>query len=222
MKKSDSEKDNLKAISLTLPDKDFIAELAILTNDANPTISSVLEFVIRSELSGIVESLTELGIESPAEERYSRRVRFFDQVSLKKLEDAQEKTGLSISQLLSACILKTHKKLHLSKDLDATKNAKKVSSIDEVCQILQACRIRATYGAVAAYLGAGYSPRVMMAGRDRDPLNSWIVNRVTSLPSHYKINQMDVHLTDNEKVLQSKEELQKLIENYLEKKGSLP
>jgi hypothetical protein len=69
--------------------------------------------------------------------------------------------------------------------------------LDEIIKQLNARKQRATYGAVAKLVGV--SPSELMAGRPRDPTNSWVVAATTSsrtgsqrgYPTGYAINQID-------------------------------
>ena len=70
---------------------------------------------------------------------------------------------------------------------------------------LQGGRQRATYGAVAAVVGA--APRSVMRGRPRDPLHSWVVNAQTGLPTHYADDQVHADLLAHDRVLATEDEL---------------
>ena len=56
-------------------------------------------------------------------------------------------------------------------------------TLDQILDELDAARQRATYGAVAAVVGA--SPRALMAGRERNQRHSWVVNLKSGLPTDY-------------------------------------
>lgn len=62
-------------------------------------------------------------------------------------------------------------------------------SLEDIAASLAAGRQRATYGAVAAIVGA--IPRGLMARRPREPRYSWIVNAKTGRPTGYADAQFD-------------------------------
>lgn len=77
--------------------------------------------------------------------------------------------------------------------------------MDQILDALHHSRQRATYGAVAGALGR--SPRMVMAGRERDARHSWVVSRRSGQPTGYEANQMHPELTRSERVLETPEEL---------------
>jgi hypothetical protein len=56
-------------------------------------------------------------------------------------------------------------------------------SLDEIVELLDRHRQRATYGVVADYLGR--PPAFLMSGIERAPRYSWVVNRKTLCPTGY-------------------------------------
>ena len=83
-------------------------------------------------------------------------------------------------------------------------------SLDEIVDLLDRHGQRATYGAVAAVLG--HSPRSLLKGRDRGRKFSWIVNRVTGLPTGYQDEQIDPRLKDSGPVISTDGDLRKWLE----------
>ena len=79
--------------------------------------------------------------------------------------------------------------------------------LDQILDALNAHRQRATYGAVAAVIGA--APRTLMSGRDRDPRHSWVVSRKTGQPTGYEGEQIHPELLTEAHVIESCDELEK-------------
>ncbi|CAN5401257.1 hypothetical protein BH09GEM1_BH09GEM1_34620 [soil metagenome] len=79
--------------------------------------------------------------------------------------------------------------------------------LDQILDALNANRQRATYGAVAAVLGA--APRTLMSGRDRDQRHSWVVSRKTGQPTGYEPDQIHPELEVAPRVIESRDELDK-------------
>lgn len=75
------------------------------------------------------------------------------------------------------------------------------STIDLILDNLNAGRQRATYGAVAAVVGA--SPRTLMSGRERDQRHSWVVNLKTGLPTDYADELLHPELKANPEIIKS-------------------
>ena len=198
---------NLKSLSMTLPNTNYIGELADKLNLADIDIPAILENVITNHLFTIVSQLRDLGFEATEETHYTRTVRQLTASAAESLFKAEQETGLSKSQLLSACIQRSREKNGLSfrnDDLD---------KVDRVCHALQKAKLRATYGAVCDYL-VGYSPPMLMAGKNRDHLHSWVVNRQSKLPSGYKLHQIHPDLTMNDKVLENKSQIEELMMDF--------
>ena len=80
-----------------------------------------------------------------------------------------------------------------------------VTSMEQVLDALSHARQRATYGAVAGYVGS--SPRTLMKGRDRDQRHSWVVSHKNGLPTGYDAEHVHPELMRSERVIQTKEEL---------------
>lgn len=79
--------------------------------------------------------------------------------------------------------------------------------LDQILDALNAHRQRATYGAVAAVIGA--APRTLMSGRDRDQRHSWVVSRKTGQPTGYEPDQIHPELQLVPHVIEAREELDK-------------
>ena len=78
--------------------------------------------------------------------------------------------------------------------------------LDQIIDALHAHRQRATYGAVAAVIGA--APRTLMSGRDRDQRHSWVVSRKTGQPTGYEPEQIHAELGNSAHVIGSRDELE--------------
>ena len=78
-------------------------------------------------------------------------------------------------------------------------------TMDQILDALDQGHQRATYGAVAAYLGR--APRTLMQGRQRDQRHSWVVRRETGEPTGYQPTDVHPALRENDTVIQTKEEL---------------
>jgi hypothetical protein len=83
-------------------------------------------------------------------------------------------------------------------------------SLDQIVELLDQHGQRATYGAVARLVG--HSPRSLLKGRDRGRRFSWIVNRVTGLPTGYQEDQIDPRIRDSGPVIASDEALRAWLE----------
>ncbi len=79
------------------------------------------------------------------------------------------------------------------------------SSLNEVVGLLCRYKRRATYGAVAGYLGftEPFAARGLMMGRPKCQRDSWVVAKDTGLPSGYSRDDMAVGLEDSGPVLSS-------------------
>ena len=71
-------------------------------------------------------------------------------------------------------------------------------SVDEIIEVLEANRHRATYGAVADV--AGGIARGVMQGRRRTQRNSWVVAKESGLPTGYSAAEMHPLLRSNKYV----------------------
>ncbi|HEX8299902.1 MAG TPA: hypothetical protein VF594_12140 [Rubricoccaceae bacterium] len=81
--------------------------------------------------------------------------------------------------------------------------------LTDVLVALEAASQRATYGAVAGYLGA--VPYFLMSGRPRDPLHSWVVGTKTGLPTGYGPDETHTDLLRHEHVLRTPDEVADLM-----------
>jgi hypothetical protein len=86
-------------------------------------------------------------------------------------------------------------------------------TLDHILDALDRGHQRATYGAVAAFLGEG--PRTLMKGRTRDQRHSWVVSSQNNEPTGYTPDQMHPALLEHEQVLKNKEELERWLEGAL-------
>lgn len=78
-------------------------------------------------------------------------------------------------------------------------------TMDQILDALDRSHQRATYGAVAAFLGK--APRTLMQGRERDQRHSWVVSRQTGEPTGYQPEQVHPALREHDQVLDTKEDL---------------
>lgn len=79
------------------------------------------------------------------------------------------------------------------------------ATLDLILDTLDFARQRATYGAVAAVVGA--SPRALMAGRERNERHSWVVNLRSGLPTDYAAELMHVELLSNPAIIKTQHDL---------------
>ena len=79
------------------------------------------------------------------------------------------------------------------------------ATLDQILDELNNGRQRATYGAVAAAVGA--SPRALMSGRERDQRHSWVVSLKSGLPTDYPQELMHPELALSATVITTKDEL---------------
>lgn len=79
------------------------------------------------------------------------------------------------------------------------------ATLDQILDELDAARQRATYGAVAAVVGA--SPRALMSGRERNQRHSWVVNLKTGRPTDYAEELIHPELTSREPIIKRKDDL---------------
>jgi hypothetical protein len=78
--------------------------------------------------------------------------------------------------------------------------------LDDVLDLLNRHRQRATYGAVGAVVDR--PPTFLMSGRPRDHWHSWVVNQETGLPTGYSDDEMHPELRSSDEVLRLPEELE--------------
>jgi hypothetical protein len=86
-------------------------------------------------------------------------------------------------------------------------------SLDQVLDALDRGHQRATYGAVASFLGE--APRTLMKNRTRDPRHSWVVSSQTNEPTGYTPDLLHPALREHEQVLKNKDELERWLESQL-------
>jgi hypothetical protein len=79
-------------------------------------------------------------------------------------------------------------------------------AFDDIVDLLDRHRQRATYGAVSSVIGR--RPRSLMGGRPRDHRHSWIVNRLTGLPTGYEPDDMHPELLSRPEVLHTSQQLE--------------
>src|SRR4051812_6138724 len=88
---------------------------------------------------------------------------------------------------------------------DTMEHTKPAHQLDDILSALNAHQQRATYSAVAALVGD--TPRLLMRGKPRAQECSWIVSKSTGRPTGYAETDVHPRLTENEKVLATREEL---------------
>lgn len=81
---------------------------------------------------------------------------------------------------------------------------------EAVLNALNSARLRATYGAVAEFLGVHPRSVSRLLGKRR-PKASWVVNSKTGLPSGYSPTEIHPNLLDNPRILRTADELSSLI-----------
>ncbi|MGE5099542.1 MAG: hypothetical protein ACM3SX_06110 [Deltaproteobacteria bacterium] len=77
--------------------------------------------------------------------------------------------------------------------------------LDGILAALNSHQQRATYSAVAALVGQ--TPRLLMHGKPREQGNSWIVSKTTGRPTGYVDADVHPHLTAQDTILTTREEL---------------
>ncbi len=90
--------------------------------------------------------------------------------------------------------------------------------MDQIIDALDREHQRATYGAVAAYLGK--APRTLMSGRGRDARHSWVVSRKSGTPTGYDAGQLHPELLANEHIIETREELERWLAGVKEPAGA--
>jgi hypothetical protein len=87
--------------------------------------------------------------------------------------------------------------------------AKKVEpqkpTLDEILEILERHHQRATFGAVAGFLGR--DPRSLFSGYTRTPRTAWVVSKSTGLPTGTKETDYPAGLRQNERIINTPEDL---------------
>ena len=78
--------------------------------------------------------------------------------------------------------------------------------LDELLDLLNRHRQRATYGAVGALVDR--PPSFLMGGRPRDHRHSWVVNQETELPTGYGPDDMHPELFARSGVLRTSQQLE--------------
>lgn len=84
-------------------------------------------------------------------------------------------------------------------------------TMDQIIDALDRSHQRATYGAVAALVGA--SPRLLMHGRERDQRHSWVVSRKNGEPTGYQPDLVHPALHERSEVIRNKEDLASWLES---------
>ena len=85
--------------------------------------------------------------------------------------------------------------------------------LDEILNLLNLHRQRATYGAVGAIVDR--PPSFLMGGRPRDHRHSWIVNQDTELPTGYGPEHMHPDLRARGEVLNTSQQLEGWLRDVL-------
>jgi hypothetical protein len=83
--------------------------------------------------------------------------------------------------------------------------------LDDVLHLLDRHQQRATYGAVASVTGSG--AQSVMGKRPRTPLNSWVVNARSKLPTGYADSEMHPALRRRPRVIATPTELAAWLRN---------
>ncbi len=83
-------------------------------------------------------------------------------------------------------------------------------TLDQILDILQHHRQRATFGAVAGVLGR--EPLNLFEGYPRTPRTAWVVSKGTGQPTGHKQSELPADLFTNAYVITTKEELLRWIE----------
>lgn len=87
-------------------------------------------------------------------------------------------------------------------------------SLDQILELLERYRVRATYGAVAGYLRQ--TPMFLMNGIARAPKYSWVVSKETSEPTGYTPDQIHPDLRQNKMVLVDETDLRQWLQRKAE------
>jgi hypothetical protein len=98
-------------------------------------------------------------------------------------------------------------KVDVQQHTHTAENTMATEKLDQILDALNVHHQRATYGAVAAVIGA--APRTLMSGRDRDQRHSWVVSRKTGQPTGYEGEQIHTELLSVPRVIESRDELEK-------------
>jgi hypothetical protein len=80
------------------------------------------------------------------------------------------------------------------------------TAMDQILDLLERHHQRATYGAIGAVVDR--PARYLMSGRPRDHRHSWIVNRLTGLPTGYGPDDMHPELLSRPQVLRTSQQLE--------------
>jgi hypothetical protein len=80
-------------------------------------------------------------------------------------------------------------------------------SFDEILDLLQRHRQRATYGAIGAVLDR--PPYYLMGGRPRDHRHSWVVSKESGLPTGYGREHMHPELEARDEILSTGDRLER-------------
>ena len=83
------------------------------------------------------------------------------------------------------------------------------ATLDQVLDALEHARQRATYGAVAKFLGK--TPRTLMRGRQRDQHHSWVVNRTSGKATGYEDHELHPELQTHDHIIDDSTELAALL-----------
>ena len=137
---------------------------------------------------------------SPRDGRYIERLGFFNPIASgreEKLKLEQERLDYWLSQGAQP----TERVAGLIKN--STVHA--LPSLDEVLEILELQRQRATYEAVAGVVGS--TPQNVMRGRPGTPRNSWVVNKETHMPTGYSTEEKHPDLEAHNEVIDTADKL---------------
>ena len=87
-------------------------------------------------------------------------------------------------------------------------------TIDDILDLLDLHRQRATYGAIGGVVDR--PARYLTAGWPRDHRHSWVVNRLTGLPTGYGPDDMHPQLRSRPQVLQTTQQLEEWLRDARE------
>ncbi|HEX8200464.1 MAG TPA: hypothetical protein VF590_08250 [Isosphaeraceae bacterium] len=92
------------------------------------------------------------------------------------------------------------------------------SELDHIVELLERNEQPATYGAVGGVVGVHH--KVVMAGRPRNPRNSWVVDKKTRVPTDYEPHEIHPTLAravQEKRVIETPEELDEWLADQAER-----
>lgn len=97
-------------------------------------------------------------------------------------------------------------------DLRENQRPPRVQTLDGILDSLERNHQRATFGAVAEFLGR--EPRSLFNGYPRTPRTSWVVSKSTGLPTGTKESDYPPALFENKRVIDSSDELRAWLKDH--------